>query len=154
DLARRTARCHAAPRKTRVSRATERHDRSRYFRGLHARPRHRPGRAARQPRVGRARAHQALRSLVLAGRAVAGRRRPARGHRPPLSPPRTWRRAGRRERRRTPMKKLLRLLPLVLFLGVAALLYRGLFLDPARLPSALVGKSFPEFTLLSLDDAR
>ncbi len=52
------------------------------------------------------------------------------------------------------MKKLLQLLPLVLFLGVAALLYRGLFLDPARLPSALVGKSFPEFTLLSLDDAR
>jgi len=49
------------------------------------------------------------------------------------------------------MKRLLRLLPLVLFLGIAALLYRGLFLDPARLPSALVGKAFPEFALPSLD---
>ncbi|MBO9356415.1 DsbE family thiol:disulfide interchange protein [Bordetella petrii] len=50
------------------------------------------------------------------------------------------------------MKRLLRLLPLILFLGVAVLLYRGLFLDPARLPSALVGKAFPDFTLPALDD--
>ena len=49
------------------------------------------------------------------------------------------------------MKRLLRILPLVLFLGIAALLYRGLFLDPARLPSALVGKPFPDFALPSLD---
>ncbi|MBV7483592.1 DsbE family thiol:disulfide interchange protein [Bordetella sp. BOR01] len=50
------------------------------------------------------------------------------------------------------MKRLLRVLPLILFLGIAALLYRGLFLDPARLPSALVGREFPDFSLPSLND--
>ena len=39
------------------------------------------------------------------------------------------------------------LAPLVLFLGMAALLYRGLYLDPSELPSALIGKPFPEFSL-------
>lgn len=51
------------------------------------------------------------------------------------------------------MRRLLLLLPLVLFLPVAALLYRGLFLDPARLPSALIGKPFPSFALPALDDS-
>jgi len=50
------------------------------------------------------------------------------------------------------MKRLLLLLPLAVFLVIAVLLYRGLFLDPARLPSALVGKAFPDFALPSLDD--
>jgi cytochrome c biogenesis protein CcmG/thiol:disulfide interchange protein DsbE len=50
------------------------------------------------------------------------------------------------------MKRLLLLLPLALFLIIAVLLYRGLFLDPTRLPSALIGKSFPAFTLPALDD--
>ena len=50
------------------------------------------------------------------------------------------------------MKRLLLLLPLGAFLVIAILLYRGLFLDPARLPSALVGKAFPDFTLPALDD--
>lgn len=45
------------------------------------------------------------------------------------------------------MKRLLLLLPLVLFLGVAVFLYRGLWLDPSELPSALIGKPFPAFSL-------
>ncbi|EGH49732.1 periplasmic protein thiol:disulfide oxidoreductase DsbE, partial [Pseudomonas syringae pv. pisi str. 1704B] len=35
----------------------------------------------------------------------------------------------------------------VLFVCVAAFLYRGLYLDPAELPSALIGKPFPAFSL-------
>jgi len=42
--------------------------------------------------------------------------------------------------------------PLVLFLGLAALLYRGLSLDPQELPSALIDRSFPVFELPRLDD--
>lgn len=49
------------------------------------------------------------------------------------------------------MKRLILLLPLVLFLGVAVFLYRGLFLDPSELPSALIGKPFPEFSLPVVD---
>jgi len=45
------------------------------------------------------------------------------------------------------MKRWILLLPLVLFLGVALFLYRGLYLDPAELPSALIDKPFPEFSL-------
>ena len=45
------------------------------------------------------------------------------------------------------MRRLILLLPLLIFLGVALFLYRGLFLDPAELPSALIGKPFPEFSL-------
>lgn len=50
------------------------------------------------------------------------------------------------------MKRLLLLLPLALFLVIALLLYRGLFLDPASLPSALIGKPFPAFALPALDE--
>lgn len=50
------------------------------------------------------------------------------------------------------MKRALLLLPLVLFLGVAAFLYRGLFLDPAELPSALIGKPFPPFSLPAVEE--
>lgn len=50
------------------------------------------------------------------------------------------------------MKTLLRILPLILFLAIAVLLYRGLYLDPTHLPSALVGKPFPEFSLPALDE--
>ena len=50
------------------------------------------------------------------------------------------------------MKRLLLLLPLLVFLGVALFLYRGLFLDPSELPSALIGKPFPAFSLPALDD--
>ncbi|KTB89373.1 thiol:disulfide interchange protein [Pseudomonas syringae ICMP 11293] len=52
------------------------------------------------------------------------------------------------------MKRWVMVLPLVLFLGVAALLYRGLYLDPSELPSALIGKPFPAFSLPSVQDER
>lgn len=52
------------------------------------------------------------------------------------------------------MKRLILLLPLAIFLGVAVFLYRGLFLDPAELPSALIGKPFPAFSLPAVDGAR
>jgi cytochrome c biogenesis protein CcmG, thiol:disulfide interchange protein DsbE len=45
------------------------------------------------------------------------------------------------------MRRLLLLLPLVIFLGVAVFLYRGLWLDPSELPSALIGKPIPVFSL-------
>jgi cytochrome c biogenesis protein CcmG/thiol:disulfide interchange protein DsbE len=46
------------------------------------------------------------------------------------------------------------LAPLALFLLVAMFLYRGLYLDPAALPSAMIGKDFPPFTLAAVDDGR
>ncbi|WP_263263960.1 DsbE family thiol:disulfide interchange protein [Pseudomonas sp. RIT-PI-S] len=45
-------------------------------------------------------------------------------------------------------------IPLVLFVGLAAVLYRGLYLDPAELPSALIGKPFPAFALTAVEDGR
>ncbi|MGD2007820.1 MAG: DsbE family thiol:disulfide interchange protein [Cellvibrionales bacterium] len=42
-------------------------------------------------------------------------------------------------------------LPLVVFLGLGAFLFRGLSLDPTALPSALVNRPLPEFRLQSLD---
>ncbi|MBX9799544.1 MAG: DsbE family thiol:disulfide interchange protein [Burkholderiaceae bacterium] len=50
------------------------------------------------------------------------------------------------------MKRLILLLPLALFLSIVVLLHRGLFLDPSRLPSALIDKPFPRFELPSLDE--
>ena len=41
-------------------------------------------------------------------------------------------------------------LPLILFGILALLLVRGLFLDPKELPSALIDKPFPEFSLPAL----
>ncbi|MCG4453661.1 MULTISPECIES: DsbE family thiol:disulfide interchange protein [unclassified Pseudomonas] len=49
------------------------------------------------------------------------------------------------------MKRLILLLPLAIFLGVALFLYRGLFLDPSELPSALIGKPFPAFSLPAVE---
>src|SRR5690606_11768911 len=49
------------------------------------------------------------------------------------------------------MKRAVLLIPLVLFLIMAAFLGRGLFLDPAELPSALIDKPFPAFNLPNLD---
>ena len=48
------------------------------------------------------------------------------------------------------MRRLVLLVPLALFLGIALFLYRGLFLDPSELPSALIGKPFPAFALPSV----
>ena len=50
------------------------------------------------------------------------------------------------------MRRLLLLLPLAIFLGVAVFLYRGLFLDPSELPSALIDKPLPAFSLPSVED--
>src|SRR5690606_20389293 len=50
------------------------------------------------------------------------------------------------------MRRLLLLLPLLAFLAIAVFLYRGLFLDPSELPSALIGKPFPAFSLPALDN--
>lgn len=50
------------------------------------------------------------------------------------------------------MKRAILLLPLALFLVLAVLLYRGLFLNPAELPSALIGKPVPAFSLPAVDD--
>jgi len=45
------------------------------------------------------------------------------------------------------MRRWLMLVPLAIFLLVAVFLYRGLYLDPAELPSAMINKPFPEFSL-------
>lgn len=52
------------------------------------------------------------------------------------------------------MKRAILLLPLLIFLGVAVFLYRGLFLNPTELPSALIDKPFPAFSLPSVVDAQ
>ena len=52
------------------------------------------------------------------------------------------------------MKRWPLLLPLVLFLGMAAFLCKGLYLDPSALPSALIDKPFPNFSLQSVQDNR
>ena len=44
------------------------------------------------------------------------------------------------------------LVPLAIFFVLVAFLYRGLSLDPKRVPSPLVGKPMPEFSLPSLKD--
>lgn len=50
------------------------------------------------------------------------------------------------------MNKVIRLLPLVLVIALGVVLYRGLSLNPQDMPSALVGKAMPEFSLSSLND--
>ncbi|WP_371374233.1 DsbE family thiol:disulfide interchange protein [Thalassotalea aquiviva] len=51
------------------------------------------------------------------------------------------------------MTRFIRFLPLLLFFSLGFLLYRGLFLNPQAMPSALIGKPVPEFTLSVVDDA-
>jgi len=51
------------------------------------------------------------------------------------------------------MNKLIRFIPLVLFVALGIVLFRGLSLNPTELPSALIGKSFPEFSLATVKDA-
>lgn len=46
------------------------------------------------------------------------------------------------------------ILPLVIFLALAGFLYVGLSLDPREVPSPLVGKPAPAFTLPQLHDAK
>ncbi|MBU2869231.1 DsbE family thiol:disulfide interchange protein [Colwellia sp. E2M01] len=48
------------------------------------------------------------------------------------------------------MNKLIRFLPLILVIALGVVLYRGLSLNPQDMPSALVGKTLPNFELLTL----
>ena len=50
------------------------------------------------------------------------------------------------------MGKLIRFLPLILVIALGVVLYRGLSLNPTDMPSALVGKTMPEFTLSTLNN--
>jgi len=52
------------------------------------------------------------------------------------------------------LKSLKFLLPLLLFLGLALMLAAGLGRDPKEVPSPLIGKPAPAFTLTRLDDAQ
>ena len=45
-----------------------------------------------------------------------------------------------------------RLVPLIIFVCIAALLYVGLGLNPRELPSVLIDKPLPEFDLPTLKD--
>lgn len=48
------------------------------------------------------------------------------------------------------MNRVLKLVPLAIFLALAGFLFKGLALDPAELPSPLIGKKAPEFTVARL----
>jgi len=48
------------------------------------------------------------------------------------------------------MNKIIRFLPLILFVALSVVLYRGLFLNPQAMPSALVGQKVPSFNLPQL----
>jgi cytochrome c biogenesis protein CcmG/thiol:disulfide interchange protein DsbE len=51
------------------------------------------------------------------------------------------------------MKPVVRaLIPLAIFLALAFFLYKGLFLNPKEVPSPMIGKAAPVFTLPRLDD--
>ena len=50
------------------------------------------------------------------------------------------------------MSRLKLFLPLLLFIPLALLLLKALQLDPQAMPSALLDKPFPEFSLPSLED--
>ena len=48
------------------------------------------------------------------------------------------------------MNRLKFFLPVIIFIGLAATLWRGLYLDPKELPSMLIDKPMPEFALTSV----
>jgi len=48
------------------------------------------------------------------------------------------------------MAKLIRFIPLILFIALGIVLYRGLFLNPQAMPSALIGQAMPSFNLTQL----
>jgi len=50
------------------------------------------------------------------------------------------------------MNKMIRFIPLVLFVVLGVVLYRGLSLDPKAMPSALVDNKMPSFQLPALGD--
>lgn len=50
------------------------------------------------------------------------------------------------------MRKLFFMLPLALFVGLGFFLWKGLYLDPRELPSALIDRPMPAFQLPSLTE--
>ena len=50
------------------------------------------------------------------------------------------------------MRKLLLFIPLALFIGMGFFLWKGLYLDPREIPSALVDRPMPGFELPSLTE--
>ncbi len=50
------------------------------------------------------------------------------------------------------MRRLRLFIPLAIFIALAALLFRGLALDPTAMPSALIDDPVPEFSLSDLRD--
>jgi len=50
------------------------------------------------------------------------------------------------------MRKLLLFIPLALFIGMGFFLWKGLYLDPREIPSALVDRPLPAFELPSLTE--
>jgi len=50
------------------------------------------------------------------------------------------------------MRKLLLFIPLALFIGMGFFLWKGLYLDPREIPSALVDRPMPPFELPSLTE--
>ncbi|HJN96352.1 MAG TPA: DsbE family thiol:disulfide interchange protein [Gammaproteobacteria bacterium] len=49
------------------------------------------------------------------------------------------------------MTRLKFFLPVIVFMGLAILLWRGLYLDPKELPSVLIDKPMPAFALTTVD---
>jgi len=54
----------------------------------------------------------------------------------------------------SPQLRLRLFIPLVLFTLIAVFLFRALSLDPASIPSAMIGRSLPDFELPVLEDER
>ncbi len=52
------------------------------------------------------------------------------------------------------MRRFILFVPLALFIGIGIFLWRGLQLDPTELPSALLNKPLPAFSLTSLYDEK
>ena len=50
------------------------------------------------------------------------------------------------------MNRLKLFLPVIFFIALAMLLWRGLYLDPKVLPSMLIDKPMPEFALTTVED--
>ena len=50
------------------------------------------------------------------------------------------------------MNRVILFVPLAIFIGLGALLYRGMGTDPSLLPSPLIDRPFPPFSLATLDD--
>lgn len=50
------------------------------------------------------------------------------------------------------MRRFILFVPLAIFIGMGAFLWKGLYLDPTELPSALLNKPLPQFELPSVYD--